>query len=244
MKDEQFKVLSPREHVRLRTNMYLGSTSLETVERFILGKWVSVSYVPAINKMIDEIIDNSIDEAIRTNFKFATNIEVTIKGDSIEVVDNGRGIPQELVTDSEGNKVTRPEAAWTKTNAGTSFEDNRTTIGANGVGSACANFMSSNFIGKTWRDGLTIVVTCSDGANHINVSKIKGESGSGTSVKFTPDLSLFNIDFVDQANTADLVHDRLTSLQVAFPEIKFKFNGKRINENNIKKYTNLFSDGT
>ena len=240
MKDEQFKVLSPRDHVRLRTNMYLGSTSLETVERFVLGKWKKVSYIPAFNKMIDEIIDNSIDEAIRTKFKFANQIDVKVSGNNIHVSDNGRGIPQEDVIDSAGNTISRPEAAWTRTNAGTSFEDDRTTIGANGVGSACANFMSKQFVGDTWRDKKRIIVTCTDGANETNVFKGTGAEGSGTSVRFTPDTSLFDGDFYE-ADTETLVHDRLTSLQVAFPEIKFKFNGKRINENNIKKYANLFT---
>jgi DNA gyrase/topoisomerase IV subunit B len=40
----------------------MGSASLENTERFVLGVWKSVSYVPALNKMIDEIIDNAIDE--------------------------------------------------------------------------------------------------------------------------------------------------------------------------------------
>ena len=66
---EDFQILTPRDHVRLRIGMYLGSSSLESVERFLNGKWGAYQYVPAIIKSVDEIIDNSIDEAIRTNFK-------------------------------------------------------------------------------------------------------------------------------------------------------------------------------
>ncbi len=236
---EKFEILSPREHVRKRVGMYLGSTSRETVDRFYLGKWSTIEYVPALNKMVDEIIDNAIDEAIRTNFKHANQISVTIKGNVISVEDNGRGIPQEEVPDVNGKPILRPVAAWTKTNAGTSFNDDRVTIGANGVGSACTNFMSSAFVGETWQNGNHLSVRCNDGANKIRVSE-KAKDGSGTKVTFSPDFTLLSINNLDDVHTEELVQDRLTSLQVAFPEIKFKFNGKRIAESNIKKYGDLF----
>jgi len=236
---ESFKILSARDHVRMRTGMYLGSTARETVERFVMGKWEKVEYVPALNKMIDEIIDNSIDEAIRTNFKYANQISVTIKDEVITIEDNGRGIPQEEVLDADGNKMPRPVAAWTKTNAGTSFDDERTTIGANGVGSACTNFMSSQFVGQTWQNGNMVKVTCKDGANQTKVV-MSAKEGNGTRVSFSPDYSLLGVDSLCDVHTAELVQDRLTSLQIAFPEIKFKFNGKRVAESNIKKYAQLF----
>ena len=239
MSKEDFKILSARDHVRLRTGMYLGSTAVEKVDRFVLGEWNTIEYVPAINKMIDEIIDNSIDEAIRTNFQHANQISVKIDGNSIEVTDNGRGMPQEEVTDADSNIVLRPVAAWTKTNAGTSFDNDRTTIGANGVGSACTNFMSRKFVGSTWRDGTNINVQCSDGAAQVKIST-RAKDGSGTSVKFIPEFDLFGVDNLSDVHTSELVQDRLTSLQIAFPEIKFKFNTKRISESNIKKYSQLF----
>ena len=243
MAKEDFKILSPRDHVRMRTGMYLGSTAKEKVDRFVMGEWLSVEYIPAINKMIDEIIDNSIDEAIRTQFNHSNQISVSVKGDTVEITDNGRGIPQEEVIDSEGNKILRPVAAWTKTNAGTSFDDDRITIGANGVGSACTNFLSSRFIGKTWQNDTCITVQCSNGADKVNV-KTSTKAGSGTSVTFTPDFSCFSIDALDEVNTVDLIKDRLNSLQIAFPEIKFKFNGRRVEALNIKKYAQLFTGDT
>jgi DNA gyrase/topoisomerase IV subunit B len=237
---EDFKILSPRDHVRLRTGMYLGSVACESVDRFILGSYQKAEYVPALLKMVDEIIDNAIDEAIRTNFKHSNQISVNLKGNTITIEDNGRGIPQEEVIDADGNKVLRPVAAWTKTNAGTSFNDDRTTIGANGVGSACTNYMSKRFTGTTWRDGQNIKVSCTDGAEDIKVTTSRRE-GSGTSVSFTPDFSLLGIDNLESDSTSLLIKDRLTSLQIAFPEIKFKFNARRITESNIKKYAKLFT---
>jgi DNA gyrase/topoisomerase IV subunit B len=241
---EQFKMLSPREHVRERTGMYLGSTALETVERFVNGEWQQIKCVPALSKMIDEIIDNSIDEAIRTNFKHANQINVSLDLDknTVTIEDNGRGIPQEDVITPEGKKIPRPVAAWTATNAGTSFEDDRTTIGANGVGSACTNFMSSKFVGTTWQNGNVIKVICLNGAEKTQVSSSKiGEMGkSGTKVIFTPDFSLLEVDSLSEGNIEQFILDRLTSLQIAFPEIRFKFNSRVIKESKIKQYSELF----
>jgi DNA topoisomerase-2 len=192
--------------------------------------------------MINELTDNSIDEAIRTNFKFANKIDISIVGNSLTVTDNGRGIPQEEIHDSQTNtKILRPVAAWTRVNAGTSFEDTRVTIGANGVGSAATNFLSATFVGKTWQNGKLIEVHCSNGAEEINV-KEKTKSGNGTSVTFTPDFSFFEVKALDELDTVALIEDRLIGLQMAFPEITFSFNGKRIQVRDIKHYAELFAE--
>jgi len=244
MTKEKFEILSPRDHVRKRPGMYLGSTAMEKVDRFVFGEWKTVEYVPALIKMCSEILDNSIDEAIRTNFEYANQISVSIKGNSITVVDNGRGLPQDMVKDSHtGETVIRPVAAWTKTNAGTSFDDSRVTIGANGVGSACTNFMSEKFTGVTWRDGKSVKVASTNGAMFTSVAKGKKE-GSGTQVTFIPDFSLLAVSNLEDASTINLIHDRLISLQIAFPEIKFKFNGNRIAESNIRKYAALYTESS
>jgi len=240
---EQFKILTPRSHVRERIGMYLGSTSIEEIDQFLLGKWSKVQYVPALLKMINEILDNSIDEAIRTNFKFANKIDVSIETDlnKITVTDNGRGIPQVEVFDEQTNaKIMQPVAAWTKVNAGTSFEDTRVTIGANGVGSAATNFLSTSFVGKTWQNGNVVEVVCSDGADKITV-KQKAKPGTGTSVSFVPDFTFFEVKSISDLDTVALVEDRLIGLQMAFPEITFSFNGKRIQVRDIKRYAEMFA---
>jgi DNA gyrase/topoisomerase IV subunit B len=242
MKKEQFKILTPREHVRSRTGMYMGSTAKEEVDRFVLGKWKTTRYVPAISKMIDEILDNSIDEAIRTQFNFANKIDVSIEGDVVTVSDNGRGIPQEEVHDAvTGENILRPVAAWTRVNAGTSFDNERVTIGTNGVGSSATNFLSTEFLGRTWQNGNMVEVVCSDGGLHTKV-KTKSKTGCGTEVSFKPDFSLFEVDSIQELDTIELVEDRLVSLQMAFPEITFSFNKKRIQVRDMKKYAEMFSE--
>lgn len=240
---EEFKILSPREHCRARIGMYMGSSSKEEVDRFVLGKWKRATYVPALSKMIDEILDNSIDEAIRTNFKHANRIDVSVDGDSVSIIDNGRGIPQDEILDAaSGEKILRPVAAWTRVNAGTSFDSERVTIGTNGVGSSATNFLSTSFKGHTWREGKIVEVDCSDGGLNITVKRKSRHAGSGTAVTFVPDFSLFECKALSDFDTIELIHDRLTSLQMAFPEITFSFNKNKIEVNDLKKYSMLYAD--
>lgn len=241
---EQFKILTARQHVRERIGMYMGSSSREEIERFVLGEWKKATYVPALSKMVDEILDNSIDEAIRTNFSHANKINVSIDGNAITVIDNGRGIPQDEVYDETiSEHILRPVAAWTKVNAGTSFDDERVTIGTNGVGSAATNFLSTKFVGKTWSDGKLITVCCKNGAESFNI-KTGARTGSGTEVSFVPDFELFEVDSLENLDTVALIEDRLISLQMAFPEIMFSFNKRRIKVSDLKKYAALFSEST
>ena len=220
----------------------MGSSSKETIERFVLGEWKKATYVPALSKMVDEILDNAIDEAIRTNFKFANKINVSINNNEVTVTDNGRGIPQDQIFDEAMQaNILRPVAAWTKVNAGTSFDDERVTIGTNGVGSAATNFLSKTFTGKTWSNKKSIQLDCKDGADTMKV-KTGSKAGNGTEVSFVPDFDLFEVDALDQLDTIILIEDRLISLQMAFPEIQFSFNKKKIMVNNFKKYTEMFSD--
>lgn len=240
MSKEEFKILSPREHVRRRIGMYMGSAAMEQVDRFVLGKWSITVYIPALLKMIDELIDNSIDEAIRTNFKHANKIGISVDGNKVTVTDNGRGIPQEETTTPEGDVIQRPVAAWTRVNSGTSFDDKRVTIGTNGVGSAATNFLSSEFVGTTWQNGTLLEVNCKDGCETYEV-KTRKRSGNGTEVSFIPDFSLFEVDSIQELNTLEILEDRLTSLQLAFPEIKFSYNGNKIQITDMKKYAALFT---
>lgn len=239
---EDFKILTARQHVRERIGMYMGSSAREPIERFVMGNWRTVEYVPALSKMVDEILDNSIDEAIRTNFKHANKINVSVDNNKVIITDNGRGIPQELVYDeTTDSKIARATAAWTRVNAGTSFDDSRVTIGTNGVGSAATNFLSSKFVGKTWSNGKMLTVECKNGAEHIN-EKTTPKDGNGTEVWFIPDFELFECENLGDYDTIELIEDRLVSLQMAFPEIAFSFNKKRIKVNNLKKYSELFGE--
>src|SRR5574344_1898244 len=94
----EFKILSERDHIIKRINMYLGADTPTAVSGIIGFKYQTKTVVPALIKSIEEVFQNALDEAIRTDFKYANQISVDIKEDGLDgwkvtVSDNGRGIP-------------------------------------------------------------------------------------------------------------------------------------------------------
>lgn len=237
----QIKKLSERDHIRQRPAMYIGATDITKTMEYILedGKIVykEVQYVPGLIKVINEIIDNSVDVAIKTNFKFSDSISVKIEDNRVIVEDNGSGIP--VLKNSEGHYL--PELCWNHARAGSNFNDdeNRTQIGMNGVGSYATACFSTMFKGTT-----------DDGKNRYEIKIINGaesfterlltSSKQGTKVEFDPDLSMFGVDSIDEIHSS-IIHQRLINLSISFPKISFKFNGKTINTNTFKKYVQMFS---
>lgn len=242
----EIKVLSDVEHIKKRSGMYIGSSSNEAHERFLFGEYKQVTYVPGLVKLIDEIIDNSVDEAIRTSFKFANKISVEIRGNKVIVEDNGRGIPQAMVVDQNGIELPGPVAAWTIPKAGGNFGDDaeRKTGGMNGVGSSLTNIFSVTFAGATCDGENEIIVRCSNGMenksweSHPASKREYVSHKTGTRVSFIPDFSHFETNDLSQVYF-DIVLDRLQTLAVVYPDIEFKFQNKKV-DGNFKKFAKQF----
>lgn len=239
------KKLSEREHILQRPTMYIGAVNKTLVNEYILEndkiEYKEVEYIPALIKIINEIIDNSVDVAIKTNFKSSNEISIKMEKESITVQDNGTGIP--VQKNSDGHYL--PELCWGHARAGSNFEDdkNRTQIGMNGVGSYATNCFSNKFIGKTDDGKNSYTITFKDNAETFT-EKVTNSSGkTGTSVTFYPDLERFGLKEIDE-NHFNIIKQRLINLSMTFPEITFKFNSKKININSFKKYISLFNDNS
>lgn len=239
---DDFKVLNDAQHLRLRPAMYIGSVESEPVSGMFFGKYSSLHVVPGLLKIISEIIDNSVDEAIRTGFKFANKIQVSILQESnlefgdywkVVVEDNGRGIPIKKIGDQW-----RPVIAWTQARAGSNFTNDRETIGANGVGSFATCVFSSEFIGET-ADGTNRLKMVSNGLAAVKSILVDASTKNYTRVSFIPDLSAFSITDRSATNIQshiDFIHDRIENLAAVYPEIQFHFNGDKIKIKNTKEY--------
>ncbi len=242
MASDNFKVLTDREHVILRPQMYLGSVSLEPYSAIIDYKYQTLQIVPALLKCVEEIYQNSIDEHIRTNGEYANTIEVdifnTIEGTEITISDNGRGIPVEPVGDSY-----KPVLAWTQLRAGSNFDDGgdgRVTAGMNGVGSSLVNIFSTSFVGISSDGKNKCVVTCSNNMSNISY-KVSPSKHHGTKVTFCPDLEKFGLsEFTEDHMT--VIRDRLNNLSILYPSITFVFNGDKIKFKNIKQVAKNYGD--
>lgn len=213
--------------------MYIGSTTSTDLEGFVLGKWRKYSIVPGLLKIIDEIIDNSIDEFTRSEGKHATKISVEVDPDGkITVSDNGRGIPVEK---HEGHY--RPYLCWGAARAGTSFGSERDTIGAHGLGSFLSNVFSTEFIGVSCDGDKTYIGEWKNGK--LVSEKVKGGGKNGVQVTFTPDYAYFGYTSPPDV-LAELLRDRISHLSATYPDVKFKFNGDDIRFRDAKELADLY----
>lgn len=229
-----FKILSDAHHIRQRFSMYGGSQVLQEETAFINAEFKKVQLVGGLLKVINEIIDNSVDEHVRTDKKFATQIEVSIDPDgTITVADNGRGIPSVEVETPDGLEY-QMVAAFTRARAGSNFDDStRQSIGMNGVGSMITFVTSEKFEAKS-ADGRKEVKLVAENGEVKSITA-KDTARKGTVVRFKPDYKFFGLENIDHSHIT-MIEERIRSLSLAFPSIKFKFNKKTVN----LKFTDYF----
>lgn len=240
MAKEEFKVLDDRSHVLLRPQVYLGAVTEEEISGIIDYQYCSVRIVPALIKMVEEVIQNSIDEFIRTSGKFSNKISVKIEsslsGTQIQVSDNGRGIPIEKI-----DGIYRPVHAWTSLRAGSNFNDStRVGVGANGMGVSLVNIFSKEFSGFTSDGKSAITVECSDNMANIR-HKLSDSKFKGTVVSFVPDLERFGLTEFTPDHMR-VIRDRLINFAILFKDIQFSFNEEKIQFKNIKTVGKNFSE--
>ncbi len=238
-------VLNDRDHVRMRTQVYLGNMNkIEYNMPTFLNRSFDISqysFVPAVFKSVGEILDNSIDELSQSNKRIKTiQIIATPEEGEYTIRDNGRGIP---IDKHETGKFT-PEVALGSLRAGRNFGDTEAgVIGQNGVGSACVNFCSSKFDVKINREKKTYTQSFSNGSEKISKPKVtSGPARTGTEVSFKLDSKVFTkgIDLPD-----DMMHNRAIEIAFNNPGTTVQYGNYIYKFNNglgdlIKKFSNNY----
>ena len=143
------------------------------------------------NHLAQEIIDNSVDEALAG---FADRIDVIAHKDgSLSTSDNGRGMPVDI---HPQHKISGVELILTKLHAGGKFSNKNYQFsgGLHGVGVSVVNALSTRLEVDIKRDGKVFNISFADGKRK---SKLKqtgtvGQRNSGTNVRFWPDKQYFD----------------------------------------------------
>ena len=210
---DQIQILEGLEEVRKRPGMYIGSTSTR-----------------GLHHLVYEIVDNAVDEALAG---YCHNIFVTINpGDSITVVDDGRGIPVGI-----NKKAGLPavEVVFTVLHAGGKFGGGgyKVSGGLHGVGASVVNALSEWLEVEICNDGkiyqqryergkvvekLTVIGTC-------ELEK------TGTKVTFLPDKEIFE-DTVYDFNT---LKQRLREMAFLTKNIRIVLRDERNPEEPVEK---------
>ncbi|MEC7409532.1 MAG: DNA topoisomerase IV subunit B [Planctomycetota bacterium] len=210
-------VLEGLEPVRKRPGMYIGGVGMA-----------------GLHHMIWEVVDNSVDEAMNGH---ATEITVTLHKDgrTVTVSDNGRGIP---VDRHSKTKKSALETVLTVLHAGGKFDGNnyKTAGGLHGVGASVVNALSKELTAIVRRDGAQYRISFAKGKATSKLQKLKGAvRGSGTTITFTPDPTIFPKTDFDSAT----ILGRLETASFLHRGLKITY----IDEVAKKKDTFLHEDG-
>ena len=175
--DSDIQILEGLEAIRRRVGMYLGSSD-----------------VNGLNHAIYEILDNSVDEAmVDKELGGADNIRLILHDDgSIEVIDNGRGLPVGL---NKQRGISNAEVLLFETHSGGKFDNSsyKTAGGLHGVGLTVVNATSRWLEATIKRDGYVHTIKVEDGEITQPLTKLEpcGDE-TGTSIRYLPDDRVFS----------------------------------------------------
>ncbi|MCQ2427018.1 MAG: DNA gyrase subunit B, partial [Clostridia bacterium] len=222
--ESQIQVLEGLEAVRKRPGMYIGTTS-----------------VRGLHHLVNEIVDNSIDEALAGHCDL---IKVTVNTDgSITVEDNGRGIPAGIHP-TQG--IPTPEVVYTILHAGGKFggEGYKIAGGLHGVGASVVNALSEWLELEDVVDGIRYTERFERGAvarpfkNEGPVAP--GEKTHGVTVTFKPDHTIFETTVFEY----DILLNRMREQAFLNAGVRILLTDDRIkNDEGVSKQTDLVFEG-
>ncbi|MDH3218579.1 MAG: DNA topoisomerase IV subunit B [Gammaproteobacteria bacterium] len=189
------------------------------------------------NHLAQEVIDNSVDEAIAGH---ATQIGVILHADqSLSVIDNGRGMPVDI---HPQQKIPGVEVILTKLHAGGKFSNKnyRFSGGLHGVGVSVVNALSKQLDVRVRRDGkeYTISFRNGDKKDKLKQTGSVGKNNTGTSLRFWPDPKYFD----NPTFSVTRLKHILRAKAVLCPGLKVKFYVEKTKESVEWLYADGLSD--
>ncbi|MBN1449232.1 MAG: DNA topoisomerase (ATP-hydrolyzing) subunit B [Bacteroidetes bacterium] len=171
--ETSIKVLEGLEAVRKRPAMYIGDVG-----------------VRGLHHLVNEVVDNSIDEALAG---FCDTITIVIEKDgSVTVEDNGRGIP---VGPHPVKKISTLEVVMCTLHAGGKFDKQTYQVsgGLHGVGVSVVNALSEWCEVEVYRDGQIYMQRYTRGAPDHEIKNLGKTRKTGTKTRFFPDGEIFKV---------------------------------------------------
>jgi DNA gyrase subunit B/topoisomerase-4 subunit B len=212
-------VLEGLEPVRKRPGMYIGGVG-----------------AAGLHHLVWEILDNSIDEAMNG---YASNVVVTLHedGSSITIADDGRGIP---VDKHPKTKKSALEVIFSTLHAGGKFEKGsyKTAGGLHGVGASVVNALSRELVATVKRDGAQWEMRFKQGQMVGALKKIGAARGTGTTVFFRPDTTIFPKTEFD----AEIIKQRLEVSSYLHKGVRVAFEDEAKGEKHVFQHTEGLSD--
>ena len=217
---ENITVLEGLEAVRKRPAMYIGDIGHK-----------------GLHHLVYEVVDNSIDEALAGH---CTTINVSIlEGNSIRVLDDGRGIPTGM---HPKEKKSALEVVMTVLHAGGKFDKDTYKVsgGLHGVGVSCVNALSKHLNVRVFREGKIFQQEYEIGKPLYPVKEVGESTQRGTELTFTPDDSIFQVS----EYSFDTLQNRLRELAYLNKGIRLTLTDERNkDENGVAHSETFYSEG-
>ena len=212
-------VLEGLEPVRKRPGMYIGGVGAS-----------------GLHHLVWEVLDNAIDEAMNG---YASNIAVTLHDDAsaITISDDGRGIP---VDKHPKTKKSALEVIFSTLHAGGKFDagNYKTAGGLHGVGASVVNALSKELVATVRRDGSQWEMRFKQGAVVGGLKKLGAARGSGTTVFFRPDSTIFpKVEF-----DAETIRQRLEISSYLHKGVKIVFEDEARKEKHVYQHSEGLAD--
>ncbi|MCC7177601.1 MAG: type IIA DNA topoisomerase subunit B [Acidobacteria bacterium] len=200
-------VLEGLEPVRKRPGMYIGGVG-----------------ATGLHHLVWEVLDNAVDEAMNGH---ATSIAVTLHEDgaSVTVTDDGRGVPVDVHPKTGQSAL---EVILTVLHAGGKFDvgSYKTAGGLHGVGASVVNALSKELVATVRRDGFQWEQRYRQGVPQGPVRKIGPARGTGTTIYFHPDPTIFpRVEF-----DAALIRERLEVASYLHKGLRISFDDRTSGE--------------
>ncbi|KAG5253909.1 DNA topoisomerase [Salix suchowensis] len=233
--EETYQKKSQLEHILLRPDTYIGS-----IEKHAQTLWVyeddkivhrSVTYVPGLYKIFDEILVNAADNKQRDPKMDSLKVLIDAENNLVSVYNNGDGVPVEIHKE-EGVYV--PELIFGHLLTSSNYDDaeKKTTGGRNGYGAKLTNIFSTEFVietadGKRQKRYKQVFSNNMGGKSEPMITKCK-EGENWTKVTFKPDL-------------ATLMKKRVVDMAGCLGKtVKVELNGSRVPVKSFQDYVNLY----
>jgi len=195
------------------------------------------------NHLIQEVLDNSVDEALSG---YCKRIKVSLyKDNSVEVSDNGRGMPVDVHPE---HALTGVELIMCKLHAGAKFsgEDYGFSGGLHGVGVSVVNALSTELNVKIKRDSKEYEINFSAGDKENDLKSIGdvGATNSGTTIRFYPDKQYFETLEINKKSLKHLLKAKAVlcpGLQIDYFDEKKNERIKWIFDEGLSDYLDEFS---
>ncbi len=242
--EQKYQKLDEISHCLKRPGRYIGSVKPNTIDQWIVSegnmKKCMVTSIPALLKIFDEVISNSVDFSKTEEGKHLDTIKVSLNQLTGEIVveDNG-GIA--VVKHSEYDQYV-PEMIF-ELRAGSNFDDTEDSLGTgqNGEGAALTAIFSTEFEVTTCDGKNQFNQIRTDNSRKISVPKIKPSNKNHTKIRFIPDYEKFGLEGMDDQNYARL-EKRVYDVAGCNPNLKIYLNGTRVAIKSFQDYVKLYTE--